>query len=91
MYMCLTMANTYYALWAMSNVNNVNNEKKVMTVPIVMLISLKYCLDIEKDTSDGDPTEVLLQDKILILLCLLYAVLIIGILYLDNTRGWIGL
>lgn len=90
MYMCLTMANTFYALWTMSSTVDENSEKKVMTVPIVLLISLKYCLDIEKDSSDGDPTEVLLHDKVLITMCLLYAVFIFVILYLDKVRALLG-
>ena len=85
MYMCLTMANTFYALWTIGNTNNNQHHNyMIITVPVVLLITLKYCLSIENVDSDGDPTEVLFNDKALLLLCMLYAVLIIFILYWEN-------
>ena len=47
------------------------NDYLVLSVPIVLLITMKYSLDIEGE-SDGDPVEVLLHDKVLIALCVLY-------------------
>ena len=47
---------------------------------MVILIMLKYNLNIEQD-SDGDPTEVILKDKILLFMVLLYAILMYFILY----------
>ena len=85
MYMCLTMANTFYALWTIGNTNNNQHHNyMIITVPVVLLITLKYCLSIENVDSDGDPTEVLFNDKALLLLCMLYAVLIIFILYWEK-------
>lgn len=81
MYMCLTMANTFYSLWAMSDADENVRNLKIFTVPVVFLITLKYCMNIENDSSDGDPTEVLFHDKVLLLLSLLYAVAMILILY----------
>ena len=80
MYMCLTMANTFYALWAMSHSNNLI----FITVPVVLIITLKYCLDVENETSDGDPTEVLFSDKSLIILCGIYALILLYILYFSR-------
>ena len=92
MYMCLAMANTFYSLWAMStSADDKPEQSKIITVPIVILISLKYCLDIEKDTSNGDPTDVLFHDKSLIILCLLYAVVMVVLLYTDTTAIFGGL
>ena len=92
MYMCLSMANTFYSLWAMStSADDKPEQSKIITVPIVILISLKYCLDIEKDTSNGDPTDVLFHDKSLIILCLLYAVVMVILLYTDTTAIFGGL
>ena len=51
-----------------------------MTV-IVLLITLKYSLNVEGD-SDGDPVEVLLHDKVLLGLCVLYLGAMFLILYL---------
>ena len=41
---------------------------------------MKYSMNVEGE-SDGDPVEVLLHDKVLIALCLLFAVLMFVILY----------
>ena len=50
-------------------------------MPIVLLITLKYSLTIE-GASDGDPVEVLLHDKILLMLVILYLAVMLGILYI---------
>lgn len=76
MYVCLALTDAFYALWAMSR----ENKYVIWTVPIVMLILMKYSLDIEGD-SDGDPVEVIVKDKVLIGLVALYAVVIVAILY----------
>ena len=83
MSMCLTLANVFYALWSMdaNTVQAYHSDFVIFTVPIVLLITLKYSMNVEGD-SDGDPVEVLLHDKILLLLCLLYAVAMFVILYL---------
>lgn len=81
--MCLTLANVFYALWSMDEktVSLYNNRYLVFTVPIVLLITMKYSLDIEGE-SDGDPVEVLLHDKVLLLLCVVYLAVMFMILYL---------
>lgn len=83
MYVFLTLANVFYALWSMDK-NTVlikNGQYLILTVPIVFLITMKYSLDVEGESS-GDPVEVLIHDKILIMFCILYLVVIIFILYL---------
>lgn len=81
--MCLTLANVFYTLWSMDEktVSFYNNEYLIFTVPIVLLITMKYSLDIEGE-SDGDPVEVLLHDKVLLTLCVLYLAVMFAILYL---------
>lgn len=80
--MCLTLANVFYALWSMDEktISSYNNKYLVFTVPIVLLITMKYSLDIEGG-SDGDPVEVLLHDKGLLLMCVLYLAVMFAILY----------
>ena len=80
MYMCLGIANVFYALWAIEK-DVISSNHFVWTVPVVLLICLKYSLDIEGD-SDGDPVEVLTHDKILLLLCCVYVVVVTISLYL---------
>jgi hypothetical protein len=57
-----------------------DNQYLIFTVPLVLLITMKYSLTVEGD-SDGDPVEVLVHDKVLILLCLLYFAVMFAILY----------
>ncbi|MBE6960316.1 MAG: decaprenyl-phosphate phosphoribosyltransferase [Ruminococcaceae bacterium] len=82
MSMCLTLANVFYALWSMDEKTMAlyNTQYLVFTVPIVLLITMKYSLDVEGE-SDGDPVEVLLHDKLLLALCVLYLVVMFMILY----------
>lgn len=81
--MCLTLANVFYALWSMDEKTEAlyRSDHLIYTVPLVLLITLKYSLDIEGE-SDGDPVEVLLHDKVLLSLSALYAAVMFMILYL---------
>lgn len=83
MSMCLTLANTFYALWSMDEktIATYNSNYLIFTVPIVLLITMKYSMAVEGE-SDGDPVEVLLHDKILLTLCVLYVTVMFMILYL---------
>jgi decaprenyl-phosphate phosphoribosyltransferase len=45
MYMCLALANVFYALWGMAH----HNKLLIWTVPVVILICMKYSLDVEGD------------------------------------------
>ena len=81
MYMCLTLAIVFYSLWTMTQETVMAYGKYlVYTVPIVMLIVMKYSMDIEGD-SDGDPVEVLVHDRFLMFLCLIYLLSMLAILY----------
>lgn len=89
MYMCLALMNVFYALWSMDKSTMLTNGNKylVFTVPIVLVITLKYSMDIENvyeacQSSDGDPVEVLLHDKMLLGLCVVYIVVMFAALYL---------
>lgn len=83
MVMCLTLTNVFYALWSMDEQTKAlySNDYLVFTVPIVLLITMKYSMSVEGD-SDGDPVEVLLHDKILLVLCMMYLAAMFLILYL---------
>lgn len=50
------------------------------TIPIFIILLMSYSLDVEGN-SDGDPVEVILHDKILIGILILYALFIFGLLY----------
>ena len=77
MYLCLGLTNTFYALWAMSN------EDKILlwTVPLVLIITMKYGLNVEQKYSEGDPVEVIWGDKIIWCLGIIYLAIVVGVLY----------
>ncbi|MBQ2854935.1 MAG: decaprenyl-phosphate phosphoribosyltransferase [Oscillospiraceae bacterium] len=82
MNMCLTLAVVFYSLWSMADTTvAAYGQYLVFTVPVVMLIMMKYSLNIEGD-SDGDPVEVLLRDRVLLILCCIYLAAMFSILYL---------
>lgn len=83
MYMCLALANVFYALWSMdeSTIARYDSNYLIWTVPIILLISMRYSYDVEGN-SDGDPVEVLVHDKYLLFLCVIYLAVMFFILYL---------
>jgi 4-hydroxybenzoate polyprenyltransferase len=85
MYVCQTLCIVFYSLWSIdaNTIQRLHTSAFVFTVPVVFLILLKYSLTIERD-SDGDPTTVLLQDKVLMLLCAIYMVFVFCILYMNG-------
>lgn len=77
MYMFLTLMLVFYSMWCVDESNIVKFDNKLIyTVPILMIIAMKYSFNIE-NSAEGDPIEVLLSDKVLIILVLLF-ILIMG-------------
>lgn len=82
MYMCMAIGIVFYSLWCIDINTNVNSIFNVIyTVPFVIIICMKYSLNIEGDSS-GDPVDVILEDKILLLLALIYAITLLITIYL---------
>lgn len=83
MYMCLGLTIVFYSLWCVDSttIARYYNSNIVWTVPLVMLICMKYSLNVEGN-SDGDPVSVLLKDKILMGMVFLYAMIVLFIIYL---------
>lgn len=80
MYMFLTLTIAFYSLWSA----DVAHPHAVLSVPLVVVIALCYNLDIEGDF-DGDPIEVILRDKKLIALGLVYALVMLYIVYAGGA------
>ncbi len=76
MLMSKTLGVMFYSLWSALVVSK--NNYMIWTVPLVLAILMKYELDIEGD-SFGDPVEVLLSDKVLFLLAVLYVIAVMWI------------
>lgn len=81
MYMCLGLTIMSYSLWCEEISKLQGKEGFLFTIPLVVIICMKYSLDIEKD-SDGDPTETLLHDTILLVLVAFYAIVTLLLLYI---------
>lgn len=80
MYVCMTLGIVFYSLWAMSYSNNL----LLWSIPIVMLIAMKYSLDVESLESEGDPIEVILKDKFIMLIGIIYVIYIFSVIYFFN-------
>ena len=79
MSICLTLAVVFYSLWAADAANT--ESCLIWTVPLVLCLCLKYSLTVEGD-SDGDPVEVIYQDKVLLALIAFFAAVTLALLYL---------
>lgn len=81
MYMCLSLTIVFYALWTVDPINVVKaSNMLVWTVPFIMLILMKYSMNIEND-SFGDPVNVVLEDKVLIITIILYGITVMSLIY----------
>lgn len=77
MYVSLALTVTFYSLWAMSQ----EGLLFLLTIPLLVLIFFKYSLIIESD-SFGDPVDVLLSDRVLLLFVILYALIFISAFFI---------
>ncbi len=77
MYVCVGLAIIFYALWAIRS----PYVGMIWTVPMVMVIFMKYSLDIEMHEAEGNPMEVVMKDKAILALALLYGAVVFLLLY----------
>ena len=75
MYVFLSLALISYSLWCVdpTTLARVGNDYLIWSVPIIIMIFLKYSLDIEGN-SFGDPIDVVTSDITLIVLILMYII-----------------
>lgn len=82
MYVALSLAIVSYSLWSVDSetISRVGNDYLFWTIPLVMVILQLYSLNIEGD-SHGDPIDVILSDKMLLGVGILYGAVMILLLY----------
>ena len=82
MYVCLGLTNVFYAFWCIDEktVAHYGNDKLIFTVPLILLITMKYSLNIESQ-ENGDPVEIIFNDAALSALCVCYFFVMFMILY----------
>lgn len=76
MYLCLTLAITFYSLWCFQ----FDNKYLIWTVPIVIMTCMKYNMVLEED-SFGDPTDVICNSKAIFALLSITIVILLISLY----------
>lgn len=83
MYVALALAIVSYTLWCVDpeTVARIGNDYLFWTIPLAMVILQLYSLNIEGN-SHGDPIEVILSDKTLMTIIILYIIIMGGLLYL---------
>lgn len=84
MYLCLTLSITFYALWSADKnvIINYRTNKLILTVPMVIILLMKYSADIESD-SYGDPVDVITHDKTLIILSVVFCIILLMLIYFQ--------
>ena len=76
-FVCAGLSIVFYALWAMYRGSNM-----IYTVPLIIFLVSKYLLLIHNTDSHGDPMTVIFEDKILLISCAAYALLVFLFLYI---------
>ena len=79
MYVFSAVSLVFYSLWAQSY----QKQLVLWTIPIVMIIVMKYNLDIESSDSEGDPINVIMHDFAIFILGIVYSILIFFALYIG--------
>ncbi len=76
MYVCAALVNVFYALWA----SEFPTRLMCWTVPFFLVIFMRYSFNIEGN-SDGDPIEVVLHDRVLLLLAICFTAAVAVLIY----------
>ncbi len=80
MYVSLALTIVYYSLWAIDPAQK--HAHMPLTIPLVIIIAMTYSLTVERADSDGDPVNVILKSRSLIVLVALYAMLMVALFYI---------
>lgn len=83
MYVMLGLAVVSYTMWCVDKdtISRIGNDYLFWTIPLVIIILQLYSLNIEGN-SHGDPIEVILSDKKLIIVSLIYIIIMTLMLYI---------
>lgn len=82
--MFLTLTIVFYSLTCLDKKSGVAQlgVNMLWTVPVVIVICLRYSVQMESNTCSGDPIEIVTHDKLLLFLLIFYAIAVITLLYL---------
>lgn len=79
MYVFLGLLFVFYSLWATDPVRG--ESYMYLTIPLLIFTFMAYSLAIEKSTSSGDPVDVLMSNKGLLVFAAMSAIITIGLVY----------
>ncbi len=84
-YVFMALIIIFYALWSVdtTTTDRFGNDYLIWTVPIVIVICLRYSYDLEVKKG-SDPVDILLKDKILFVLALILAIAVYSIIYIIH-------
>jgi decaprenyl-phosphate phosphoribosyltransferase len=79
----MTLSVAFYALWSIDDqvVKTFDSDKLIVTVPFVLMGMFRYSLIVEGD-SYGDPTDVILSDRMLQLIITGYIAIVLVLIYI---------
>lgn len=80
MYVCMALLLVFYSLWATDPQRG--ESYLFLTIPLLIVLFMTYSLTVEKNTSSGDPVDVLTSSKPLVALALLYVVTTVLLVYI---------
>lgn len=86
MYLCLCLTIVFYSLWCIDPNIVKLHPQLLWTIPLVLVICMKYSLTIEGQSS-GDPVDVVLNDKMLMSLIFIYGIVITWFFYGTTIIG----
>ena len=78
MYVCMSLLLVFYSLWAIDPSRESGTR---LTIPLLILVFMSYSLAVEKNSSSGDPVDVLSANRILIVFIAIYIIATVGIVY----------
>lgn len=83
MYVAFSLAIVSYTLWCVdpTTIARIGNDYIFWTIPLLMIILQLYSLNIEEN-SHGDPIDVILSDKKLLVISIIYLLVMGGIIYI---------
>ncbi|MDO4701671.1 MAG: UbiA prenyltransferase family protein [Erysipelotrichaceae bacterium] len=71
----MTLTIVFYSLYTILGNSNLTNS--IFTIPLVVIGMFRYYMLLEGNINDGDPTEVILNDRIIQIIVVAYATLVL--------------
>lgn len=80
MYGSMILMIVFFSLWCMEQ--SEKSDLFLLLIPLAMIICFRYSLDIESNECDGDPMNVILNDKVILVLAMFFLIVLGGIVWL---------